>query len=102
MTQNGHEPRNGEKLVNWINRIRPGTAPEIDGQPAFGPNGLAWTADGWTVTAEINENGQPAAHWHVPDGVVIGYSLDADGHRTAFVNVENGDPVNVEGWPVAA
>ena len=52
---------------------------------------------------EIGEAGEPTAHWHAPDGhMVTGYSLDAGGNRTAFVNIEDDDPAQVRGWPTAA
>jgi hypothetical protein len=106
MQDDRHEPRDGEPLADWINRVRPEGTPEVHGQPAFGPDGLGWQAEGWTVVVEINEAGTPTAHWGAPDGLaVIGYSLDGnDGHRTAFVEAGDGggDPENVEGWPAVA
>lgn len=103
MRNDEHEPRDGENLTDWINRNRPNTAPEIEGQPTFGPDGFAWRSDGWTVVVEINEAGTLAAHWSAPDGhAFTGYSLDVGGHRTAAVEIEDADPEHVEGWPVAA
>jgi hypothetical protein len=97
------EPRDGESLTDWINRVRPEAASEIVGQPVFGLNGLAWTVDGWTVTVEIDEAGQPAAHWHAPDGkAVIGYTLHGNGRYTATVDTKDSNAETKEGWPVAA
>jgi hypothetical protein len=103
MTRDDHTPRYGEALTDWINRVRPKAAPEIADQPVFTADGLAWTTEGWMVTTEIDETGQPSAHWHTPDGHhVTGYALHVDGRRTAAVNVDDGDSEWRKGWPVAA
>jgi len=97
------ELRDGESLAHWINRNRPEGAPEIAGEPTFGPDGFAWRKDGWTFVVEIGAAGQPTAYWSAPDGhSVTGYMLQDEGTRTAAVDTVSGDPKHVEGWPVAA
>jgi hypothetical protein len=103
MATRGTKPREGESLAEWITRVRPAQAPAVTGQPSFAAGRFVWQADGWAVLVEIDETGAPAVHWEAPSGHgCIGYSLTADGERTAAVDAADGDAEWVTGWPMPA
>lgn len=95
-------PMEGESLVEWINRIKPNEAPTIEGAPVFDDSeGFHWSKAGWIVSVEIGETDGIKANWHNDAGrECCGFSINEDGERLACMNMVDGDPVWVQGWPL--
>ncbi len=95
------KPRDGEQLADWINRTRPATAPEVQGQPTFKNGGFAWSVAGWTVGMEGGDGeGTTVIFWEAPEGhVAVWYSLNTEGEQEA--SIEGCEDV-APAWPAVA
>lgn len=98
----GIEPHPYEDLASFINRARPAAAPRIEGAPLLDPRlGWTWCVDGWTVEVELTAGIIEEINWGAPDGHgCLGYTLSNDG-RTAMIDDDAGDSIELDHWPAA-
>ena len=105
MRQENLTPRNGETLMDWINRSRPETAPKVSGQLFFDPdNGFGWRVNNWFVTIEADEYGFTTVQWHTPNSsmsMCAGYSLTDSGEQKAVISTQCDRAEELSAWPIA-
>ena len=80
-----NEPRDGENMADYVNRVRPRGAPVVTGNPVWTGDGWTWQVDGWRIGLLAATDNDYLVAWAQEANPIYWFELLAFGERNIAV-----------------